>query len=325
MGKRGLGKTDDNVLVRDFRKSDLNDLLELLPKCFAKEFEVTGFDPDHRRDMLTRAFGIRGRLFLGLLRLCGNEPIKFLVAEADSEVVGTTIVNSRGKVGYISAVMVHPDYRRKGVATRLMKNAIEYVQKKRMSRAVLHVESTNTPAISLYTKLGFRAFEHIAYFVGETDSVRAPEETNEVKARPFQEDDLDEVYNLIRASEDPNRLMIFDFSEKNLKTPFWQRLLHYSTQKKIVAVLDGKIVGYAETSYTTPKEAGSISSIQAVAQDRSSGIERALISEGIKEIRKGGANRIRVMVASSKQELIEKLKSMGFRESLVMDGMSVEV
>jgi ribosomal protein S18 acetylase RimI-like enzyme len=320
-----LGATKDRVLMRDFRKSDLNDLLNLFPRCFAKEFEVTGFDPDHVRSMVNRAFGKTGRLLLGLLRLFGREPLKFLVAEVDSKVVGTTIVNSRGKVGYISSVMVHPDYRRKGIATRLLKDATAHIQRMRMRRAVLHVDSTNTPAIDVYTKLGFRSFEHIVHLIGETDSLSVLEDTGEIKTRPVQKDDFDQVYNLIRVSEDPNRLKIFDFSKDNLKTPFPQRLLHFSTQKKTVAIFDGKIVGYAETSYTTPKQAGSISSIYVVAQNRSSEVERVLISAGINEIRKGGAYRIRVTVSSVKHELIEALKSLGFRESLAMDGMFIEV
>jgi ribosomal protein S18 acetylase RimI-like enzyme len=325
MEKEEPSKTEDNVLIRDFRKSDLNDLLNLLPRCFATEFEVTGFDPDHTRDMVNRAFGKTGRLFLGLARLCGKEPIRFLVVEANSRVIGTTIVNNRGKLGYLSTVMVHPDYRRKGIATRLLKNAIACIQRKSMRKAVLHVDSTNTPAIGVYTKMGFKTFEHITYLIGETDSLSALQDTSEIKTRPFQKDDLDEVYSLIRASEDPTHLRTFDFGKKSLKTPFLQGLLHFTTQKKVVAVLDGKIVGYTEISYTTPKEAGSISSIQAVANERSREIERVLINEGINEIRKGGTNRIRVVVPSMKRELIETLKNLGFRKSLAMDGMFIEV
>ena len=318
-------KMNGDVWIRDFRKSDLNDLLDLLPKCFAKEFEITGFDPAHTRDMVNRAFGKTGRLFLGLSQLLGKEPIKFLVAEVDGKIVGTTILDNRGRLGYIRTVMVHPDCRRKGIATRLMKDALSYVPKKRMSNAVLHVESSNTAAISVYTKLGFRTFERIAYFVGETGSVPAPKDTGEVKVRPFQKDDLDEVYNLIRASEDPKHLRIFDFGKKNLKTPLLQRLLHFSTQKQLVAMLDGRIVGYAETSFTTPRQAGSISFIQASAQNRSGEIERVLIGAGINEVKKGGAKRIRVIVPTTKQGLIETLKNLGFKQSLLTDAMFIEV
>jgi ribosomal protein S18 acetylase RimI-like enzyme len=146
MDNTELGKMNANVLIRDLRKSDLSDLLGLFPMCFAEEFEISGFDPDHLTDMVNRAFGRTGSLILGLLRLFGKEPVKLLVAEADGKIVGTTIINNRGRSGYISSVMVHPDYRRKGIATRLMTNALNYIRRGKKARAVLHVDSTNASA-----------------------------------------------------------------------------------------------------------------------------------------------------------------------------------
>lgn len=93
-------RTGGAFLIRDLRKSDLDDLLDLLPKCFAKEFEIKGFDAEHARAVFNRAFGPPGRLLLGSLRLLGKEPMKFLVAEADSEVVDTTFVERGEKSGY---------------------------------------------------------------------------------------------------------------------------------------------------------------------------------------------------------------------------------
>jgi ribosomal protein S18 acetylase RimI-like enzyme len=319
-----LGKTNDNVLIRDLRKSDLNELLALYPMCFADEFEVSGFDPDHIADMVNRAFGRTGTLILGLLRLCGKEPVRFLVAEADGKIVGTTMINNRGKSGYISSVMVHPDYRRRGIATRLMTDALSYVRRRKKARAVLHVDSTNASAKSVYVKLGFKAFEHLAYFVRETNSVHVPENASGVKIREFQKDDLDQVYNLIRASEDSNSLRIFDFTRKDLKTPFLQRMFRFATQKKLVAVLGSRIVGYAEATYTTPKEAGRIGSISVRIDDRSLGIEKLLIEAANNEIAEGGVGRIRITVPTAKQELMETVKDLGFREVLVMDAMVAE-
>ena len=319
-----LGKTNDNVLIRDFRKSDLNDLLGLFPLCFAGEFEISGFDPDHVVDMVNRAFGRTGTLILGLLRLCGKEPAKFLVAETGGKIVGTTIINNRRKSGYISSVMVHPDYRRKGIATRLLTNTLNYIRKRKKTRAVLHVDSTNASAKSIYVKLGFKAFEHLAYFVRETNSMHVPENASGVKIREFQKDDLDPVYNLIKASEDPNSLRIFDFTKKDLKVPFLQRMFRFATQKELVAVLGGRVVGYAEAAYTTPKETGRIGSISVNSEDRSLGIEKLLIGAANKEIAEGGIRRIRITAPTAKQELIETVKDLGFREVLVMDAMVAE-
>jgi len=319
-----LGKMKNDILVRDFRKSDLNDLLDLFPLCFAGEFEISGFDPAHITDMVNRGFGKTGRLVLGSLRLLGKEPIKFLAAEADDRIVGTTIVNDRERFGYISLVMVHPDYRRRGIATKLMTNALTYLQRRRKRRAVLHVISANTPAINGYVKLGFKAFEQSAYFVRETDSIHAPEPIYRVKIREFQKEDTDEVYKLIVASEDPNHLRIFDFSKKDLKTPLLQRIFNFATQKKLVASFEDRIVGYVEASYTTPKETGHINSLNVSDEGKSLGLEKLLIEEASNEIVKGGVTRIRIAIPVSRKSLMETLKSLRFKEVLTMDAMVAE-
>jgi ribosomal protein S18 acetylase RimI-like enzyme len=323
--KRAIGKMSNHILIRDFRKSDLGDLLELLPLSFAEEFEVTGFDPDHVREMVDQMFGISGQLFLGLTGLFGKEPAKFFVAEVDNRVVGTTIVNNKGRVGYISTVMVHPNYRRKSIATRLMQSAVNYIRKKKMTRAVLHVVSTNIPAKNVYTKLGFKKFENVTYLIGETDSLVEPKKTEKVAVRLFQNSDIDEVCNLIKMSEDPNHLRIFDFGKDDLKTPLWQRLIHFSKERRIVAVQNDRIVGYAEVSYTTPKEASRIENVQVCPEHRSNGIEEALIDASIDQIRQSGAKRIRVTAPTIRQELIEIFENPGFRKHLEMEGMFLEI
>jgi ribosomal protein S18 acetylase RimI-like enzyme len=318
------GKTNDKVLIRDLRKSDLRYLLDLYLTCFAKEFEVSGFDPDHMTDMVNRGFGVTGRLIMGLLRFFGKEPVKLLVAEIGGRVVGTTIINPREKSGYISSVMVHPDFRRKGIATRLMTSALDYIRKKKKARAVLHVDSTNASAISIYVKLEFKAFERSTYFVGETDSVNVQENTSRVKIREFQKEDLDQVYDLVESSEDPNHLRIFDFTRKTLKTPFLQRIFHFATRKQLVAILGSRIVGYAEAEYATPKEAGRIGSIHANPGDKSLGIEKLLIEAARSEIAKAGIGRIRITVPTANQELMQTVKDLGFKQALVMDAMVAE-
>jgi ribosomal protein S18 acetylase RimI-like enzyme len=318
-----MNKVAENVLIRDFRKSDLNDLLDVASQSFAEEFEVTGFDPDRVREMVDRMFGIFGKLFFGFSRVLGKEPLKLFVAEVDNRVVGMTMVNNRRKVGYIANVMVHPTYRKKGIATKLMKNALNYVQRKK-GRAVLHVLSKNTPAKSLYTKLGFQKFENITYMVGDIDSLLKPKNAEEIQIRTFQKSDMNEVYDLIRVSEDPNHLKIFDFSKNDLKTPLLNRIFHFSTEKKIVAIQDDRIVGYVNASYTTPKEAGHIGNMNVHPENRSSGIETALINAAINQIRQCETERILATVSAMRQEQIEALINLGFRRHLEVEGMFSE-
>jgi len=304
-GEKSTNETVDDVLVRDFRKSDLHDLLEVLRMSFAEELEVSGFDPDHAKKMVNQMFRIIGRIFLGFSKLFGKEPIEFLVAEVNKRLVGTTIVNNRGKVGYISTVMVHPTYRRKGIARKLVKNALDYIQKKKMEKAVLHVVSTNVPAKSLYTKLGFKEFEKTMYLVGNVDSFSQPENAKGIQIRNFQKNDMDAVYELIKSSEDPKHVETFNFKKNDLKTSFIQRIFHFSTENRIVALHDNRIVGYAQAIYTTPNEAGRIRNVQVNPDMRSIRIEEMLICSGINEIRKVGTKKVQG-TASLKRPRIDR-------------------
>ena len=64
----------------------------------------------------------------------------------------------------ISAVCTVPTYRGHGMASRLMGALIAGIQL-RSERAVLHVLTTNTNAIRLYEKLGFRERRHLTISV----------------------------------------------------------------------------------------------------------------------------------------------------------------
>jgi len=50
---------------------------------------------------------------------------------------------------------VHPDYRKKGLATSLLQRAFEICKKKGIAKSFLDVKVSNTPAIELYKKFGY--------------------------------------------------------------------------------------------------------------------------------------------------------------------------
>jgi ribosomal protein S18 acetylase RimI-like enzyme len=72
---------------------------------------------------------------------------------------------STNAIGYIKRVVVHPQYRKHGLARHLMHYIIAFARTERHLAAVdLHVWEGNIPAIRLYESLGFEIKHHELYF-----------------------------------------------------------------------------------------------------------------------------------------------------------------
>ena len=70
-----------------------------------------------------------------------------------------------GAAGYVKRVIVHPEFRQRGLARSLMLHIIEYAQiELRLSALDLHVWEKNLPAIRLYENLGFELQHRELYF-----------------------------------------------------------------------------------------------------------------------------------------------------------------
>ena len=58
--------------------------------------------------------------------------------------------------GYITNIAVFPNFRKKGIATAMLKNCINLAKEKKLAFISLEVRESNKKAIGLYEKLGFK-------------------------------------------------------------------------------------------------------------------------------------------------------------------------
>lgn len=56
---------------------------------------------------------------------------------------------------FVTNIAVMPDFRRKGVASVILKNIISYCRKSNIKKIMLEVRVSNNAAVSLYRKFGF--------------------------------------------------------------------------------------------------------------------------------------------------------------------------
>jgi N-acetylglutamate synthase-like GNAT family acetyltransferase len=171
-----------------------------------------------------------------------RQPIKLFVADVNGTVAGETMASLSGKIGYINNVMVHPNFRRKGLGTKLMNATLNYMKTRKLARAVLDVRSENTPTKGLYRKLGFKKFEDTIRLTAKIDSLLSPTRVEMAQIRDFDEKtDIDAVYELMKSSIDPVRFKVYDFKKKDLKTSLMERILHLSTSRGFVAIREKKL------------------------------------------------------------------------------------
>jgi len=91
-----------------------------------------------------------------LSELLENERAYYLVAKWGGRPVGYIGVWIIAQEGHITNIAVHPDFRRRGIGTRLLK-AIEALTAERGGlRMTLEVRKSNLGAQRLYQRLGFR-------------------------------------------------------------------------------------------------------------------------------------------------------------------------
>jgi ribosomal protein S18 acetylase RimI-like enzyme len=128
----------------------VNSKLEIRPYDFEDESQVVGLwkavfpDDPPWNDPLSM---IRRKLTV--------QPELFLVAHTNGRIVGTVIAGFDGVRGWIHHLAVHTEFRRKGIATMLMRSAENGLESLGCPKVNLQVRATDTAVISFYRSLGY--------------------------------------------------------------------------------------------------------------------------------------------------------------------------
>jgi GNAT superfamily N-acetyltransferase len=141
-------------------------------------------------------------------RFLALEPDGCFVAELDSVAVGTTTTCVLGRVGWIAMVLVDKPYRHRGVGTRLVAHAVEYLDRRGVESMRLDATSLGRP---VYERLGFHAEYELARLTGT--AAGAP---GDWPVLPISDDRLDGVVELDRlvTGTDRSRLIRRLFEER---------------------------------------------------------------------------------------------------------------
>lgn len=158
-------------------------------------------------------------------RLLKLEPRGCFAACLDGQVVGTTTATTYGsQLAWIGMVLVDPRYRRRGIASRLMKKALDYL----CAAGVATVKLDATPeGQTVYEALGFQSERLIERWAG------VPSSAPMTDCRTLDESASADVFALDRAAFGVDRTRLLD------------TLIAAPCVAPLITIADGQLKGYA--------------------------------------------------------------------------------
>jgi len=145
----------EKLSLRQFNPNDLEPVIEINRTCLPENYA--------------------GFFFMDTYRSC---PTAFVVAEVGARIVGYIMCRIEHgfsdikrikfvRKGHIISVAVLPDYRRAGIASELVNEALKALRELGADECYLEVRTTNDVGQRLYEKLGFSAARRVPHYYAD--------------------------------------------------------------------------------------------------------------------------------------------------------------
>jgi ribosomal protein S18 acetylase RimI-like enzyme len=135
-------------------------------------------------------------------------------------IVGNITVNHhyKGRTGwFISNLAVHPEFRRRGIATRLMRAGIDFARKKKARRISLEVRAENEPARVLYKGLGFADVDSVTKMRMDQPPTATPLAIGRAEVRLLKRGEWQGPFRLAQATLSPEAKEILPLRESDYR------------------------------------------------------------------------------------------------------------
>ena len=132
------------VSIREMHTSDLPEVLEIECICFTTPWDIRSFEYE-----------------------LGYKDTILKVAVLNNQIIGYVCVRTILDVTHILNLVVLPDFRRKGIGSMLLRDALNELKRLKpdINLITLEVRESNTAAIELYEKFGFKVMgKRISYY-----------------------------------------------------------------------------------------------------------------------------------------------------------------
>ncbi len=300
--------------LREFRRSDGERFFQLLKSQFPEEEAILGTRPEGFERLLRRLYRPDLRLVLGVLAAVHRSPFHLYIAEEDGTIAASALLAFAPRAGYLSTVVVAPEYRRRGFAKALVERAHRDSARRGRPYVALSVVETNTPARTLYEALGYRSLERQLFVVHDgPTSIPAPTASGSV--RPFRRSDAEPLVQIAARTTPPQVWDVLPRRARDIGAGNWADRLFQAEVGAWVVDRGRGAEAFVQASVSPLTDAAHLSS-PILGEELPAPLVHELLATASSWLAVRRAPRAVVTVAESSDAARQALKEVGFHDAL---------
>lgn len=304
-----------NLIIRPFNTADINALTEIATLSFAEEYEARGQTTANLIQQIRMA--TRGRMIpFRIFSVLAGYSWAIFVAEVDGRIVGCGGYLGRKQME-LANLMVHPDYRRRGIGQALLEKRLDHLAQAGYSHVTATILGTNTASLGNLAKQGFQVFDQYTILEKQLPHPlsRIQSDPN-LLARPLAVSDKP-VFQAIEAVLATPDLLELEGSREDLYFPsFGSRLLNRLTggQSWTRAFLHQEtVIGFLLGASGSNRRLGTVG--RPMVNDNHLPHLPAMLHEAEAWLIREGKEKIRISVPTARPYLRDWLHKQGWTET----------
>lgn len=298
--------------IRPFCYSDLDALIKIAKVSFSDEYRLQGATPEsfiQQIRMITR-----GRMIpFKLLSALAGIQWQLLVAEAEGKVVGCGAYLGRKQME-LTNLMVHPDYRRRGIGQELLVKRLRCLAAEGHSRVATTILASNQASLGNVAKQNFKVFDRYSlYEIPLPFPQHVANVTEQITLRPIQNRDTIRFQAIENQVTNLARLNIYGSAISHYRPSFADALMDRlggGQQWVRVFSKDEEIIGFLSARTSTTQTKGVLG--RPIIADENLNYLPFMLQESATWFSQQGKKGMQITVADERQILIEQLQHMGW-------------
>jgi len=304
------------LVIREFCYADLDALIDIAKTSFAEEYIASGQSPDSFVRQVRMV--VSGRMIpFTLLSILAGIQWKLYVAEVDGTVVGCSSYMGR-KTMELANLMVHPEYRRRGIGQALLEKRLQHLKAKGYAFVKTTVLATNKASLGNLHKQGFEVFDRYSVLeipLSLHNNVTGP--INSLTSRQVRQSDIFTFKELEKEVANPGWLQIQGSAAPNYYLARRERLMQKFTNVQRwtrVFVKNKTVIGFLSASTSSNQTKGTLFR-PVIAQEN---IEHLfpMLQEAAAWLQHLGKETIQIGIPDEREWLIKEMLNNGWTKTL---------